>query len=126
MINQDLLSTNDWTHLSNIVSAYETFCIKTYNTERAKMLPPQTPPGERTIEDYASLPMSVTLALSAFIKSLPAYQSLPRPAQKVLCESNLRRLISMNLFELNHSCFSEPWQVKSFSITHSFPNSLFI
>lgn len=122
--NQTSLTAIDWTHLSNIVSAYETYCIKTYISERAKMLFPKTPPGERTIEDYAALPMSATISLSTFVKSLPTFQSLPRPAQKVLCESNLRRLISMNLFELNHSCFSEPSQVKSFAQSVILPYSL--
>ena len=114
MVNKDLLTEIDWTHLSNIVAAYETYCIKTYMAEREKMLFPETPPQERTIEDYAMLPMSVTRALSTFIRSLPAFQTLPRPVQKALCEGNLRRLIPMNLHELNQSCFTEPRQVVVF------------
>ena len=75
------------------------------------MVFPERPLQERTIEDYAILPMSVTRSLSTFIRSLPAFQTLPRPTQKVLCEANLRRLIPLNLYELNQSCFSEPQQV---------------
>lgn len=111
MINQNLLTEIDWTQLSNIVSAYEKYCIQTYMADREKMLFPEICPQERTIEDYAVLPMSVTRSLSTFIRSLPAFQTLSRSIQKALCEGNLRRLIPLNLYELNQSCFFEPEQV---------------
>jgi hypothetical protein len=71
------------------------------------------PEHERTIEDYSVFPISVTISLSSFARSLPAFQSLSRSVQNFLCENNLRRLIFVNIHELNQSCFSEPWQVNN-------------
>jgi hypothetical protein len=111
--NSDLLNEIDWSHLSNIVYAYDTHCLKTYVEQRGKMLFYSTPEHERTIEDYSVLPVSVTISISSFVKSLPAFQSLSRMIQNYLFTSNLRRLIFVNIHELNQSCFSEPWQVNN-------------
>jgi hypothetical protein len=113
MNNKVLLNEIDWCHLSNIVYAYDTHCLKTYVEQRGKMLFYGTSEHERTIEDYSVFPISVTLSISAFARSLPAFQSLSRSVQNFLCENNLRRLIFMNLHELNQSCFSESWQVNN-------------
>lgn len=69
--------------------------------------------NEYLIEQSIAFPMSVVNSLLLFIKSLPAFHSLSRSIQSFLCLSNLRRLIFVNLHELNQSCFSEPWQVKN-------------
>ncbi len=112
MNSSDLLNQIDWRHLSNIVSAYDTHCLKTYVEERGKMLADELIlEQKRTIKDYAILPISVTLSLSTFTRSLPAFQTLSRSVQNFLCQSNIRQLIFINLHELNQSCFSEPWQV---------------
>jgi hypothetical protein len=111
MNNKVLLNEIDWCHLSNIVYAYDTHCLKTYVEQRGKMLFYGISEHERTIEDYSVFPISVTLSISAFARSLPAFQSLSRSVQNFLCENNLRRLIFMNLHELNQSCFSESWQI---------------
>jgi len=111
--NSDLLSEIDWRHLSNIVAAYDTCCLKTYVEQREKMFFGETSQKQWTIEHYSVIPMSLTLSLSSFIRSLPAFQSLSRTVQFFLCKNNLRRLMFINMHELNQSCFSEPWQVKS-------------
>jgi hypothetical protein len=109
----DLLNEIDWRHLSSIVYIYDTCCLKTYVEQRAKILINGISPKERAIEDYPGLPISVMLSLSSFIRSLPAFQSLSRNIQCFLYKNNLRQLIFVNSHELNQSCFSEPWQVKT-------------
>jgi hypothetical protein len=112
VINNDLSGEIDWRHLSNIVYAYDTCCLKTYLEQRANLYSHETLQKEPTVEHYIVLPMSIIVSLASFIKSLPAFQSLSRNNQSFLCKSNLRRLMFVNIHELNQSCFSEPWQVK--------------
>jgi hypothetical protein len=118
--NNDLLDESDWRHLSNIVYAYDTYCLKTYVEERAKMFIDETSERGQIIDQYVAVPMKATLSLSSFIRSLPAFQSLSQSIQSFLCQSNLRRLIFPNLQEINQSCFSEPWQVKKTNKSNRF------
>ena len=99
----------DWCHLSNIVTAYDVYCLQTYSKQRSTIVLDRTPPLSN--EQPATLTSSIVLAFSTFIKSLPAYYSLPRSARNHLSKTNIRPLIFPNIHELNQSCFSEPWQV---------------
>ncbi len=113
MNNNDLLSEFDWRHLSNIVYAYDTCCVKTYLSQRANMFTCETFPKEATIKHYILLPMNLGLSAFSYLNALPAFQSLSRSNRLFLCKNNLRRLILVNNHEVNQSCFFEPWQVKS-------------
>ncbi|CAF3382811.1 unnamed protein product [Rotaria socialis] len=109
--NYDLISKTDWCHLSNIVYAFDTYCVKTYLEHRTNIFQNEISQKEKQLNHYKMLPMSITFALGSFLKELPAFQSLSRTNQLFLCKNNLRRLIFMNFHELNQACFSEPWQI---------------
>ncbi len=111
MNNSEFSSGIDWSHLSNIVTAYDSCCIKVFVQQRTTSIFNKTPPIPN--EQSVILPSSIVLAFSTFIKSLPAYYSLPRSARNHLRKTNIRPLIFPNVHELNQSCFSEPWQVNS-------------
>ncbi|CAF3370198.1 unnamed protein product [Rotaria sp. Silwood1] len=112
--NNDLVSRIDWRHLSNIVYAYDICCVKTYLEQRINMFADNISQEEQLMKNYGMLPMILTISLTSFLRSLPAFQSLSRSNQAFLCKNNIRRLIFVNLHELNQSCFSEPWQVAAY------------
>ena len=111
MNNSEFSSEIDWSHLSNIVTAYDSCCIKVYIQQRSTSIFKTT----RVIldEQPTTLASSIVLAFSTFIKSLPAYYSLPRSARNHLSKTNIRPLMFPNIHELSQSCFSEPWQVNN-------------
>ncbi|CAF1069877.1 unnamed protein product [Adineta steineri] len=118
--NIDLSAEIDWRHLSNIVYAYESCCIKTYLRQRSSVIFNRTPqsPDEQSYNIYpTTITMSIVLAVSSFLKTLPAYYSLPRSTRNYLCKTNIRPLIFPNLHELNQSCYAEPWQVNAYNKT---------
>ncbi|CAF0892584.1 unnamed protein product [Adineta steineri] len=125
-IPQNILGDNylsndiDWRHLSNIVYAYESCCIKTYLRQRSSVIFNRTTQSsnEQPYNIYpTTITMSIVLAVSSFLKTLPAYYSLPRSTRKYLCKTNIRPLIFPNLHELNQSCYAEPWQVNAYNKT---------
>jgi len=118
--NSSLLSEIDWRHLSNIVYAYDTFCLKTFVEKRANIFIDETSLKERTMECYSAIPMSIIISLASFIRSLPVFNSLLRIVQSFLCKNNLRPLIPVNIYELNQSCFFEPSQVNYVHIKYIF------
>ena len=65
------------------------------------------------VKSYISLPINYVLSLSSFLRSLPAFQSLPHSHRTYLCKTNIRPLILPNSYELSQSCFSDPIQVTS-------------
>jgi hypothetical protein len=111
--NNNLLNEPDWRHLSNIVYAYDTCCVKTYLSQRANMFTCEIFQKEATMEHYILLPINLALSAFSYLSALPAFQSLSRSNRLFLCRNNLRRLILVNNHEVNQSCFFEPWQVKS-------------
>ena len=115
----DLSAEIDWRHLSNIVYAYDSCCVKTYVRQRSTVVfntSPQ-PPHEQPINIYpTTMTMSVVLSLSSFLKTLPSYYSLPRATRSYLCKTNLRPLIFPSIHELNQSCYAEAWQVRCRSV----------
>lgn len=113
MNSASLLSELDWRHLSNLVYAYDTCCLKTFLEQRPKIFSQETLEKDATMARYVSLPINLAISVSSYLRSLPAFQSLSRSNQSFLCKNNLRRLILVNQHELNQSCFSEPWQVKT-------------
>jgi hypothetical protein len=114
--NREVSQEIDWRHLSNIVYAYDTYCLTTFIQQRATMIFNQTSQisDEQSTNKYpTTLAITIVIAISSFLKSLPAYYSLPRVTRNHLCKTNIPPLILPNTHELNQSCFSEPWQVKS-------------
>ena len=109
-----LLRESDWRHLSNVVSAYETHCLKTYLQQRsAVFLSGRSSDNEHlSLQHHTTLPMNLTMSLFAFLGALPAARSLSFMNQTYLSKHNLRSLLFPNMFELSQLCFTEPWQVK--------------
>jgi hypothetical protein len=64
------------------------------------------------MKSYAKLPINLTVSLFSFLRSLPAFHSLSQINRIYLSKNNLRLLLFLNMFELNQTCYSEPWQVK--------------
>lgn len=112
MNNQDLVNQIDWCHLSNIVYAYDKYCVKTYLEQRDNILTNRMLQKEELIKHYGTLPACYTYSINAFLQVLPAFQSLSRTNQSFLCKNNLRRMMLLNINELNQTCFTESWQVK--------------
>ena len=107
----------DWRHLSNIIYAYDTYCSKAFAKQRGEMIfNKESQPVDEQISNKhpTTLTMCIVLAVSTFLKSLPAFYSLPRSTRNYLCKTNIRPIIFPNVYELNQSCFSEPWQVDLF------------
>jgi hypothetical protein len=108
----------DWRHLSNIVHAYDTYCLETFIQQRETKIFNRTSQilDEQSTNKYpttlTTLTTSIILGISSFFNSLPAYYSLSRITRNYLFKTNIRPLIFPNIHELNQSCFSEPWQVK--------------
>lgn len=114
-INADFSDEIDWTHLSNIVYAYDKHCLKMFSSKRTEIVfNPNSPITEeqKKLQHPTGLTMCVVLGVSAFMKSLPAFYSLRRNTRNYLCKTNIRPLIFPNIHELNQSCYSEAWQVE--------------
>ncbi|CAF1270687.1 unnamed protein product [Adineta ricciae] len=110
----DLLATIDWTHLSNISYAYDSCCVKSYVRQRAATIFNGAPSvsDDQSISIYpTAVTTSIVLSVSSFLKSLPAYYSLPRVIRNYLCKTNIRPLIFPNIYELQQCCYHEPWQM---------------
>jgi len=116
MVNNSKFSEEiDWSHLSNIVYAYDTCCLKTFIQQRDTKIfnkASQASDHQSTSKHLTTITTSIILGISLFFNSLPAYHSLSRVTRNYLCKTNIRPLMFPNLHELNQSCFSEPWQVK--------------
>ncbi|CAF2397904.1 unnamed protein product [Rotaria sp. Silwood2] len=112
--NNDLVSRIDWRHLSNIVYAYDTCCVKLYLEQRVNMFTHGISQKELLMKNYGLLPIGLTISLTSFLRSLPVFQSLSRSNQSFLCKNNIRPLIFINFHELNQSCFSEPCQIVAY------------
>ncbi len=113
--NSGFLRESDWRHLSNIVSAYDTYCLKTYVQQRSIMFTNETKSYSyeyMRIRPYTALPMSLSVSLLSFLRSLPAFHSLSQINRTYLIRNNLLSLLFLNMCELNQTCYSEPWQVK--------------
>ncbi len=115
MNNIDFSQEIDWLHLSNLIYAYDSCCIETFIQQRSTIVFNRTLEisDEKSINKHPkTLTMSIVVAISSFLKALPAYYSLPRTTRNYLSKTNIRPLIFPSVYELNQSCFSEPWQVK--------------
>ncbi|UJR27535.1 hypothetical protein I4U23_008817 [Adineta vaga] len=119
-IDVKLSADIDWNHLSNIVYAYDSCCIKTYIRQRSTTVFT----NESQVLDNQSISiyptaatMAIVLSVSAFLKALPAYHSLPRSIRNYLCKTNIRPLIFPSIHELNQSCFHEAWQTAAYKTT---------
>jgi hypothetical protein len=109
-----LLHETDWKHISNIVFAYDTYCLKNYIQQRTTILDNQMQIPENAyvkINYHASSTINNMTSFLLFLSSIPTVQSLPKSDRIFLCKHNIRPLILLNLHELDQLCFSEPWQV---------------
>ncbi len=100
--------------MSNIVYAYDAHCSKAFAQQRSEIIfnkASQTLEEQSTNTHPTTLTMCIVLAVSAFLKSLPAFNSLPHLTRSYLCKTNIRPLMFPNIHELNQSCFSETWEV---------------
>ncbi|CAF1026636.1 unnamed protein product [Rotaria magnacalcarata] len=112
--NNRQLRESDWCHLSNIVAAYDTHCLKTYISQRSTVLADETALCQHQsmpLKHFTALPMSLSASLCAFFRALPAFHSLSKINQNYLWQNNLRSLLFPNIIEIGQSCFSEPWQI---------------
>ncbi|CAF1013488.1 unnamed protein product [Adineta ricciae] len=116
----DLLAEIDWSHLSNISYAYDSCCVKSYVRQRTATIFN----GTSSVSDNQSINIyptvvttSIVLSVSSFLKSLPAFYSLPRVIRNYLCKTNIRPLIFPNIYELQQCCYHEPWQAAVFKAT---------
>lgn len=116
----NLLNNIDWTHLSNLVYAYDSCCVKTYLEQRLNIDVNGMLDEVKLIQLAESISMSVVQSLSVFFRSLPAFRSLSQHTQYLLYKNNIRRLFFPNLHELNQSCFSESWQVICLVVLNTF------
>lgn len=111
LISTIFLHGNDWNHLSNIVSAYETHCLETFVQQRMTMYPIERSSIDQSYGKHlVDLPMSFMISLREFLHSLPLYHTLKRIDQIYLNHVNLRPLIFMNMFEIRQTCYFESWQ----------------
>jgi hypothetical protein len=92
------------------VSAFDTYCLKTYAQQRVTMFTSYEN-GHMFNKHSIALPLSLTVSLISFLRSLPAFHTLSNTNRSYLYKNNLRALIIPNMVELNQSCFSESWQV---------------
>ncbi|CAF1388211.1 unnamed protein product [Rotaria sordida] len=110
----DLLHETDWTHLSNVVFAYETHCLKNYIQRRKNLFHTriQIPDDAWVKINYHSSTIVNNLtSLTSFLSSIPAVQNLSKFDRIFLCTHNIRPLILLNLHELEQLCYSEPWEL---------------
>lgn len=109
-----MLQQFEWRHLSNVVSSYDTNCVKQFIEKRSKIIfnQKECPNSDPiVVAQPTTITTSIAASFSSFFQSLPAFQSLSRATQSYLCKINIRPLIFPNIYELNQSCFSETWQV---------------
>ncbi|CAF1632411.1 unnamed protein product [Rotaria magnacalcarata] len=104
----------DWAHLSNVVYAYETYCLKNYIQKRTNMFTAQMQIPEDSnvkINYHASTTVNNITSFRTFLSSIPPVQTLSPSERTFLCKHNIRPLILLNLHELEQLCYSEPWQL---------------
>ena len=114
MNNVEISSDIDWNQLSEIMNTYETHSIQTFLDQQSnEIFKDRVPPVDPVAIEHCSnmFTTSLTLSTLTFVRSLTEFQSLSSTSQNELCSTNIEPLLLLNLHELNHSCYSEPWQV---------------
>ncbi|UJR21641.1 hypothetical protein I4U23_024718 [Adineta vaga] len=110
----DLLNEIDWMHVSNIVSMYDSQCLKHYIQERMNtlnILSNVTDEAQFNIDYHATTTVNKMTSFILFISTIPTVKSLPKDDRIYLCKHNIRPLILLNSHELDQQCYSEPWQL---------------
>lgn len=107
------LEEKDWTFLSNIVGAYENYCLNMFRDNRQQMF--HNPVKDLNssiakIDHHMKIRLNNITSLLKFLTSIPLIQSLPYSERYFLSRYNIRPLILLNLFEIEQTCFAESWQ----------------
>ncbi|CAF1094896.1 unnamed protein product [Adineta steineri] len=110
-----LLHETDWNDISNIVIAYETYCLKNYIQQRENIYHSQSQisddDGSAKINHHASTTINKMTSFLLFLSTIPTVKLLPKSDRIFLCKHNIRPLILLNSHELDQLCYSEPWQL---------------
>lgn len=109
-----LLEEKDWTFLSNIVAAYDNYCLNIFRDNQQRIFANPVDFHELTlakINHHTTVRLNNITSLLQFLKSIPLIQSLPYNERCFLSQHNIRPLIFLNLFEIEQTCFTESWQV---------------
>ncbi|CAF0827520.1 unnamed protein product [Rotaria sp. Silwood1] len=112
--NEGLLKETDWKLLSNIVYAYDNYCLKNFTQARRNIFNNETHLFEQPlskIHHHTAMRLNNITSLVSFLLSIPIVQSLSTSDRYYLCKHNIRPLIFPNLHEIEQTCFTESWQV---------------
>ena len=116
MVSKDpLLRESDWILLSNIVNAYDNYCLKHYIQKRRTIFDEEIDSSRQMFSILKYQNASMTNHINSFLSfllSMPIVQSLASSDRLYLCKHNIRPLVFPNMHELEQTCFSESWQVK--------------
>ena len=101
-------------HISNIVSIYDTQCLKHYIERRLNAFNnlSQVPSDANVkIHYHTTTTVNKMTSFILFLSAIPTVKSLPKSDRIFLCKHNIRPLILLNAHELDQLCYSEPLQV---------------
>ncbi|CAF2397911.1 unnamed protein product [Rotaria sp. Silwood2] len=112
--NDELLKETDWRLLSNIVYAYDNYCLKIFAQARQNIFNNEINFSEQPlskIHHHTAMRLCNIKSFLSFLSSIPIIQSLSISDRYYLCKHNIRSLIFPNLHEIEQTCFTESWQV---------------
>lgn len=117
--NDEYLQENDWILLSNIVQAYDNYCLKFY-TERRHLLTIDEIETFSKLKYHAASILNQISSFLSFLNSMPIIQNLDHDDRIYLCKHNIRPLIFPHRHELEQTCFSESWEAKINNLSTEF------
>ncbi|CAF3566477.1 unnamed protein product [Rotaria sordida] len=112
--NEELLNETDWRLLSNIVYAYDNYCLKMFTQARQTIFNNEINFSEQPlskINHHTAMRLNNITSFLSFLLSIPIIQTLSISDRYYLCKHNIRALILANLHEIEQTCFTESWQV---------------
>lgn len=110
IIKEEHLQENDWILLSNIVQAYDNYCLKPY-TQRRHLLSIDEIESFSKLKYHAATILDQISSFLSFLYSIPLVKSLSKADRVYLCKHNIRPLMFPHRHEIEQTCFSEPWEV---------------
>jgi len=126
--NDELLQEKDWRLLSNIVYAYDNYCLKLFTQNRQNIFNNQIIFSEQPlskINHHISIRINTITSFLSFLSSIPIFQSLSNSNRLYLCKHNIRLLIFLNLHEIDQTCFTESSQVNIIFFNRKKENKIF-
>jgi hypothetical protein len=113
--NNELLEEKDWRLLSNIVYAYDNYCLKLFTQNRQNIFNNQivlfSEQPLLKINHHIAIRLNTITSFLSFLSSIPIIQSLSNSNRLYLCKHNIRLLLFPNLHEIDQTCFTELSQV---------------